>query len=90
MGPNGLRKPAPVSRLTPGSHLRYQAQAAPGVALIEIDRPQAHNALDRADQYHFDDLLAAAVADPGVRCLVLAGAGGKALSAGGTSRRCRA
>jgi enoyl-CoA hydratase/carnithine racemase len=52
------------------------------VALIEIDRPQAHNTLDRADQYHFDDLLAAAVADPGVRCLVLAGAGGKALSAG--------
>ena len=64
------------------SHLRYQAQAAPGVALIEIGRPQAHNALDRDDQHHFDDLLAAAVADPSVRCLVLAGAGGKALSAG--------
>jgi 2-(1,2-epoxy-1,2-dihydrophenyl)acetyl-CoA isomerase len=65
-----------------GSYLRFTAQAAPGVAVIEIDRPQAHNALDRASQYHFDELLAAAVADPGVRCLVLAGAGGKALSAG--------
>jgi 2-(1,2-epoxy-1,2-dihydrophenyl)acetyl-CoA isomerase len=64
------------------SHLRYTAQAQPGVAVIEIDRPQAHNALDRASQYHFDELLAGAVADPDVRCLVLAGAGGKALSAG--------
>lgn len=64
------------------SHLRYTAQVAPGVAVIDIDRPQAHNALDRASQYHFDELLAAAVADPGVRCLVLAGTGGKALSAG--------
>ena len=64
------------------SNLRYEAQAAPGVALIEIARPQAHNALDRGDQHHFDELLTAAVADPGVRCLVLAGAGGQALSAG--------
>lgn len=64
------------------SHLRYTAPAAPGVAIIDIDRPEAHNALDRADQHHFDELLAAAVADPGIRCLLLAGTGGKALSAG--------
>jgi 2-(1,2-epoxy-1,2-dihydrophenyl)acetyl-CoA isomerase len=64
------------------SHLRYTAQAAPGVAVIDIDRPAARNALNRVDQYHFDDLLAAAVADPDVRCLVLAGTGGQALSAG--------
>jgi enoyl-CoA hydratase/carnithine racemase len=73
-----------------GSHLRYTAQAAPGVAVIDIDRPQAHNALNRADQYHFDELLAAAVADPEVRCLVLAGTGGKALSAGWDIREMQA
>jgi enoyl-CoA hydratase/carnithine racemase len=64
------------------SHLRYTARAGPGVAVIDIDRPAARNALNRVDQYHFDDLLAAAVADPDVRCLVLAGTGGQALSAG--------
>jgi len=73
-----------------GSCLRYTAQAAPGVAVIEIDRPQAHNALDRASQYHFDELLAGAVADSGVGCLVLAGAGGKALSAGWDIKEMRA
>jgi enoyl-CoA hydratase/carnithine racemase len=60
------------------------------VAVIDIDRPQAHNALARADQYHFDELLAAAVADPGVRCLVLAGTGGNALSAGWDIREMQA
>jgi 2-(1,2-epoxy-1,2-dihydrophenyl)acetyl-CoA isomerase len=65
-----------------GSYVRYTAQAAPGVAVIDIDRPRAHNALDRASQYHFDELLADVIADPGVRCLVLAGTGEKALSAG--------
>lgn len=53
-----------------------------GVAVIEFRRPEAHNAVDRPMQYRFDELLAAATADPEVRCLVLAGAGGRALSAG--------
>ena len=53
-----------------------------GVAIIEINRPQVHNAINRDIQYQFDELLAKATADAEVRALVLAGAGGRALSAG--------
>lgn len=61
--------------------LRYSLEA-PGVAVIEICRPEVHNALDRAGQHELDELLAQALADPAVHALVLAGAGGHALSAG--------
>jgi 2-(1,2-epoxy-1,2-dihydrophenyl)acetyl-CoA isomerase len=64
------------------TYLRYTPRAAPGVAVIDIDRPEAHNALDRAGQRHFAELLAAAEADLDVRCLAVAGTGGRALSAG--------
>ena len=55
------------------TYLRYTPRAAPGVAVIDIDRPEAHNALDRAGQRHFAELLAAAEADLDVRCLAVAG-----------------
>jgi enoyl-CoA hydratase/carnithine racemase len=61
--------------------LRYSVEA-PGVAVIEICRPEVRNALDCVAQHEFDDLLAQSLADPAVRALVLAGAGGRALSAG--------
>jgi enoyl-CoA hydratase/carnithine racemase len=53
-----------------------------GVAVIEIDRPEVHNALNREAQQRFAEYLAAANGNPSIGALVLAGAGGKALSAG--------
>ncbi|WP_037075966.1 enoyl-CoA hydratase/isomerase family protein [Pseudonocardia spinosispora] len=53
-----------------------------GVGLIEIRRPEVHNALNRVAQQEFDECLAAANANASIGAVVLAGAGGKALSAG--------
>ncbi len=63
------------------SYLHYDV-VGEAVAVITIDRPENHNVLDRGAQHQYDEFLAAANADPAVRCIVLAGAGGKALSAG--------
>lgn len=57
-------------------------RTAPGVALITLDRPEAHNALDTDLQRRLDAELAALEADPAIRCLVFTGRGGAAFSAG--------
>ena len=53
-----------------------------GVALIRLNRPQAHNALDLPMQAALDALLAELEQDDSVRAVVLTGAGEKAFSAG--------
>ena len=53
-----------------------------GVALLTLNRPEAHNALTTGLQYVLDDHLAALEADPGVGCIVITGAGDVAFSAG--------
>ncbi|GAA4548809.1 enoyl-CoA hydratase/isomerase family protein [Pseudonocardia xishanensis] len=57
----------------------HRHELGDGIVLVEIDRPDSHNALDRNAQYELDAVLADL---DGVRALVLAGAGGRALSAG--------
>lgn len=55
---------------------------ARGVALITLNRPDVHNAIDTGLQRLLDDHLTALEADPGVRCIVFTGAGDAAFSAG--------
>jgi 2-(1,2-epoxy-1,2-dihydrophenyl)acetyl-CoA isomerase len=52
-----------------------QQRAADGVATLVLDRPDALNALDEAMAGALDAAVARAVADPQVRCIVIAGAG---------------
>ena len=52
------------------------------VAIVTIDRPEALNALDVATLTALRDRLAELAADPGVRAIVLTGAGEKAFAAG--------
>jgi enoyl-CoA hydratase/carnithine racemase len=55
---------------------------ARGVALITLNRPDVHNALDTSMQRLLDEHLTALEADPGIRCIVFTGAGDAAFSAG--------
>ena len=55
---------------------------APGVAVLTLNRPEAHNALDTDLQRRLDEELTCLEADPAVRCLVVTGAGAAAFSAG--------
>jgi len=57
-------------------------RTAPGVALLTLNRPEAHNAHDTDVQRRHDAELAALEADPAIRCLVFTGAGDAAFSAG--------
>jgi 2-(1,2-epoxy-1,2-dihydrophenyl)acetyl-CoA isomerase len=54
----------------------------PGVALVTLNRPAAHNALDTGLQRVLDRELTALEADADVRCVVFTGAGDAAFSAG--------
>jgi enoyl-CoA hydratase/carnithine racemase len=54
----------------------------PGVALLTLNRPEAHNALTTGLQSVLDDHLATLEADPSVGCIVITGAGDAAFSAG--------
>lgn len=56
--------------------------AGDGVALVVLNRPEAHNALDTATERLLHEHLDRLEADPSVRCLVLTGAGDAAFSAG--------
>lgn len=53
-----------------------------GVALVTIDRPAVHNALDFALLRELAAALESLDADPAVRCIVLTGAGERAFAAG--------
>lgn len=54
----------------------------PGVALLTIDRPQHHNAIDPATHDAMARWLAELDGDGKVRCIVITGAGDKAFCAG--------
>jgi enoyl-CoA hydratase len=53
-----------------------------GVALLTLNRPQAHNALNRALRHELMELFPRLDRDPAVRVLVLTGAGDKAFCTG--------
>jgi enoyl-CoA hydratase/carnithine racemase len=57
-------------------------RTAPGVALVTLNRPEAHNALDTGLQRRLDAELAALEADEDIHCVVFTGAGDAAFSAG--------
>ena len=61
--------------------VRYAVPTA-GVGVIEINRPDAHNAINCEVQQGIASILDTVETDPSIRCLVLAGAGGRAFSAG--------
>ena len=54
----------------------------PGVVVLTLNRPDAHNALDTGLQLLLDEELTALEADASVRCVVFTGAGDAAFSAG--------
>jgi enoyl-CoA hydratase/carnithine racemase len=53
-----------------------------GVATVVLDRPQKLNALSVGMFRRLGELMEACDADPGLRCVVIRGAGGKAFSVG--------
>ena len=53
-----------------------------GVALLTLNRPQSHNALNRALRHELMDLFPRLDRDPAVKVLVLTGAGDKAFCTG--------
>ncbi|MDD3837375.1 MAG: enoyl-CoA hydratase [Phenylobacterium sp.] len=55
---------------------------AEGVAIVVLDRPEAMNALSKALRAKLHETLQALDADPGVRAIVLTGAGERAFCAG--------
>ena len=57
-----------------------------GVASLTINRPRALNALTLANYRRIAPALAAWAADPGVRAVIVRGAGGRAFCAGGDVR----
>lgn len=59
--------------------------AADGVATLTMNRPQARNALDAAMKDAFATVVPRIVGDPGIRAVILTGAGG-AFCAGGDLR----
>ena len=53
-----------------------------GVALVTLNRPEVHNAIDEAMRAQLADVLAQAAGDPEVGVVVLTGAGARAFCAG--------
>jgi 2-(1,2-epoxy-1,2-dihydrophenyl)acetyl-CoA isomerase len=64
------------------SELLQRSRPADGVLLLVINRPDLLNPVSMKLQREIDSEVAAAAKDPRTRCIVLAGAGGKALSSG--------
>ncbi|MFC4945075.1 enoyl-CoA hydratase/isomerase family protein [Pseudonocardia sp. GCM10023141] len=69
------------TRLRPAPGLVAVERRDP-VAVLTLDRAQVHNALNRQLLDELDTAVAAAAADPAIRCVVITGAGEKAFSAG--------
>lgn len=61
--------------------VRYELDAR-GIATVTIDRPQVLNAVDRRTHERLNEIWAAIEVDPGVRAVVLTGAGEKAFCTG--------
>lgn len=59
-----------------------QYDVADSIATVTVNRPSALNALNLATLQELDGILAEAATDPGVRVLILTGAGEKAFVAG--------
>jgi enoyl-CoA hydratase len=62
--------------------LRFQRHAD-GVAVLTINRPEAHNALDLETMRALADHIAQLAADPNLRAVVLTGAGEQSFCSGG-------
>ncbi len=62
--------------------VRVERGAAPGVALVTLDRPEVLNALDYATLGELVDALEELDTDESVRCVVITGAGERAFAAG--------
>ena len=60
----------------------YTLSIDQGVALLTLNRPQSHNALNRALRHELMDLFPRLDRDPAVKVLVLTGAGDKAFCTG--------
>ncbi|CAN5745114.1 enoyl-CoA hydratase-related protein [soil metagenome] len=62
--------------------VRVDREAADGVALVTLDRPEVLNALDYATLGELAEALEALDTDESVRCVVITGAGERAFAAG--------
>jgi enoyl-CoA hydratase/carnithine racemase len=67
--------------VTPHPHLRVEAVG--DAVVLTIDRPETHNALDRALAQALADAVALAGQDPSVRGVVLTGGGDRTFMSGG-------
>jgi enoyl-CoA hydratase len=63
-----------------------ERERAPGVLLVTLNRPEQHNALNKALLLGLEQTLGDASSDPAVRCVVITGAGHRAFSAGADIR----
>ena len=64
----------------------YTLSIDQGVALLTLNRPQSHNALNRALRHELMDLFPRLDRDPAVKVLVITGAGDKAFCSGGDQK----
>ena len=78
-----VEKPAESERIV------VEKQAAEGVALVTLNRPQVLNALDYATLGELVDALERLDGDESVRCVVITGAGDRASRRWRTPRRSR-
>ena len=81
-----MAEPAAPAAADPGSlgldHVRYERDAATGVATVTIDRPQVLNALDFPTMRELARVFEQAAWDDGVACVVVTGAGDRAFCTG--------
>ena len=54
-----------------------------GIAVLQVNRPQARNALNWSAQQRFSDLVTAVAMDPMIRVLIITGSGNRAFVSGG-------
>jgi enoyl-CoA hydratase len=66
--------------------VRVERDAAPGVALLTLDRPEVLNALDYATLGELVEALEELDGEEAVRCIVITGAGDRAFAAGADIR----
>ena len=65
------------------SYANFEYSVREHIAWITINRPQTYNALDLASMKEFCDIANRCGSDPGVRAVVITGAGARAFCAGG-------
>jgi enoyl-CoA hydratase len=83
MSGTGGRQPAPARvRVELPAVMPSTGVPVEGVALLTIDRPSVHNALDRQTMRQLSEHVERLEADSAVRCIVITGAGDRAFAAG--------